>query len=359
MSASNQPAVSTASVAGLNSESASAPVESTLVNRHRGKAPAPTKFKGTPQEMVGNKPKTWLWSASQWLQLEGGSTEETMIFMFSTLLEDAAVQWFMNLSEAANRKGIVLTLELIFQEFMDQYYTDNGLPLADLELSALRYGKGQCKTLQATNNEFDRLAADLCRGREYNEATDLLLASRYQQVIRDGNFALWDKANDAQPTTLDEWKEAVKRAYAAAQRKEAALGYSAASNASRTHFNPNYRASSNSHSSPSSSSSASRPAMASVQHVQARPSESDEKGVTWERQEGEQPLAVQSEQLQQVKTRPDGKRLFGSHLTHDQRLRLARAKKCWICYKPGHIAPDCAAKDKGVPRKPTEADLNA
>lgn len=277
--------------------------------------------------------------------------------MFATVLDEAAVQWFMNLSEAAVRRGMVLTLELVFQEFIDQYYTDNGLHLADLELSTLTYGKGQCKTLQATNNEFDRLAADMCRGREYNEATDLLLASRYQKVIRDGNFALWDKANDGQPTTLAEWKEAVKRAYAAAQRREAA--YNAGSNGGRSHFNPNYRASSNSHSPSSSSSSSSRPAMASAQHVQARASESDEKGDTWERQEGEEPSAVQSEQLQQVKTRPDGKRLFGSHLTHDQRIRLAKAKKCWICYKAGHIAPDCPAKDKGAPRKPTDADLNA
>jgi hypothetical protein len=51
---------------------------------------------------------------------------------------------------------------------------------------------------------------------------------------------------------------------------------------------------------------------------------------------------------------------LGSHLTHQQRMRLKALEKCWICLAKGHRSFECEKKEKpGYPRNPTAEDLKA
>lgn len=313
----------------------------------RRRVEAPTKFKGTPQETAGAR--VWLSAARIYLSLAAENEQEhVLVNMFSLLLDGSAQAWFTTLQQ---RLGDALTLEVLFAEFVLKYVSVFNSETADLKLCSLVYGEGKCKDLNATEVEFDSLVSEMCQGTEhYDGATNLLLASRYQEVIRNGDGDLWAKAAETGPRTLEEWKAAVKTAFAIRQMRSVASRL----NSGRGNQQRNFSSSS------FSSSSSSRPATAAVQNVQARVGEVDEKGQTWERQEGEAPSTVQSEQLQQVKAKTEERRRYGSHLTHEQRVKLAHAEKCWLCYKVGHIALRCPDKDQsGVPRKPTDVDLNS
>jgi hypothetical protein len=271
----------------------------------------------------------------------------------------------MNMQSRADRDGKVLTLSDVFDAFLKTYETDSSRRLADLQLSSLVYGEGQCKTLTALDVEFDRLARELCDGSGgvYDDAANVLLASRYQEVIRKGNLALWEKAAESMPYTLEEWKEAVKMAYAINQTKAAAA---------RLHPTRGGYPSRGPSAFPSSSSSSSftthRTAPVAVQHVQTQREQTEGEREThqWERQEGEEESAAPHEQVQQIRATTnrsmnkaaDGRR-WGDHLTSDQRSRLMKQGKCWLCYQHGHMASQCSDKDKaGARRPPTSKDLN-
>ena len=335
--------------------------EPVRVARQR-KAVAPNKFKGTSQDPSA---KTFLYSSRVYLTLTcEGEPEDVLVNMFATLLEGSALNWFMNLQSRAARDSKVLTLAEVFDAFLKTYESDSTRRLADLQLSSLVYGEGQCKTLAALDVEFDRLARELCDGSSgvYEDAANVLLASRYQEVIRRGNIALWEKAAESLPYTLEEWKEAVKMAYAINQTKAAAarlhptrVGYHSRSTT------PTF--------SSSSSTTFHRPASVAVQHVQVEKgqSEADTDTHHWERQEGEEEPRTSSEQLQQIQartnrptTRTSEGRRWGDHLTPDQRSRLMRQGKCWLCYQRGHVASRCPDKEDktAARRQPTSEDLN-
>jgi hypothetical protein len=348
------PSVSTSAMSEpFHGTSGTAPPPALPLHIIRRRVEAPNKFKGTSSETTGAR--VWLEAARIYLELSAeNETDWYYVNAFALLLDGSALNWFINLRR---QMGEQLTLEALFAQFVIKYVSVFNSETADLRLCSLMYLEGKCKDLNATEVEFDSLASEMCQGAEhYDGATNLLLASRYQEVIRKGDPDLWAKAAQMapRPRTLDEWKEAVKSALAIRQMTSSASRQHAARN------NPPQRNSFSSSSS-SSSSPSSRPVTAVVQNVQARAGDADEKGETWERQEGEEQPSGQPEQLQQVKARPgpNDKPRYGSHLTHDQRVRLGQAKKCWICYTVGHMAAQCPDKNKaGVPRKPTDADLN-
>lgn len=317
------------------------------VGRHRVKSVAPSKFKGTTQEM--NAARSFLFAARQYLKeaARSGEPDDVLVDLFGSLLEGNALTWFMNLIGKAERENRLLTLAELFESFIDTYEPDNGPVLADIELNSMTYGVGQCRNLASTDNEFDRLAFVMTRGQVYNEATDLLLASRYQDVIRRGHFEMWEMATLSTPITLDQWKTAVRKAHAVLQTRAAVRGNSGRHN---NHFQrgPFH----------SSSSSSSRPtSTTAVQNVTVSTHEKGkaEQKETFERMEGEQ---GQPEELQQMQARTNAKRRWNPHLTYPQRVKLTELKKCWICYEVGHMAGQCPNANKpGIPRKLTDEDL--
>jgi hypothetical protein len=310
------------------------------------KVPAPEKFKGTAQER--STADTWLDSANDWLSLTAeGESEEVLIMMFGTVLEGSAKKWLGNLRKRAERERKQLTLQEVFDAFVRTYAGGLSQKMAEQKLATLVYGKGDCKDLNATDNEFDRLAQELYPGAEDSPAAISLLARIYSDTIRRGDEELWEKAMDAQPSTVDEWKAAAQNAYLVIETKKA---HQSRSRADRQEVRSTFH----SRSSPSTSTSTS---------VQVKKVEHDE--ASRDKPAQEEPRDEEELQKTEVRgtprsgSRPMSERL-GSHLTFKQRAQLTELGKCWICLEKGHRSFECEKKGKsGYPRKPTAEDLKA
>jgi hypothetical protein len=248
----------------------------------------------------------------------------------------------------AERESRQLTLQVVFDVFVKTYEGGLSQRMAEQQLNSLVYGKGDCKDLNATDNEFDRLSQELYPGAEDSTAAIALLAHCYSEIIRRGDEELWEKAMDVQPHTVDEWKAAVQNAYTVIETKKARQGRGRADGhrvEGRTSF----------YSKPTPSTSASRGG-AAVQVQQVEHGETSQ-GLGRERREGESESGDE-EELQQAKAKKTQR--SGSHLTYEQRTQLMKAGKCWTCYQKGHMAVECPQKGKtGYPRKPTVEDLKA
>lgn len=314
---------------------------------HQRRVPEPVKFGGTSKERTGAR--TWLQSARNWLALSAeGESDAIRVMMFATLLQGSAVTWFMNLQTRTEREGGVLTLQGVFNAFVKTYEGGLSQRLGEQRLNSLVYGKGSCHDLNATENEFDRLAQELYPGAEDSPAAIALLAHTYSEIIRKGNEELWEKAMDSQPKTVDEWKAAVQNAYTVMETKRASHGKG---RGDRTDMRTSF-----------GSTSASTNRGGVTVRVQQMEDRGESHAETRERQEGEG--EENEEELQRAEVRrnqpnPSSRRL-GSHLTYDQRTQLMKAGKCWICYQKGHMASECPQKGKaGYPRKPTAEELKA
>ena len=339
------------------------------------KGKEPDKFGGTEQERVSAR--RWLRTARNWLKLAArGEEEETMVDMFATLLKGAASDWFYHLQETAERKGVELTLQTVFDEFVLKYEGGVSRVLLQQELDNLVYRKGPCRDIYAADAEFDRLVGMLYPNFEEDSQAMPLLAKVYSDIFRQGDLALWTEAVKMRPETVDEWKAAIQRAHTIQQIVASAnrpAGRGGSSWTRPSSFPP----SSVSSSSPSCSGS-SRVAAASVNEMQGRAVSNGEKGetYTWERQEGEPDALMQPEHLQQVSTRTargprapstaggaaqgstEVRRRYGNHLTFEERVGLLNAGRCWNCCEKGHLAAKCPSLDKpGYPRKPRADQL--
>ena len=141
--------------------------------------------------------------------------------MFATVLGDSPSQWLQNFQDQEAAAGRLLTLQDVFDEFMRTYHGGVSEKLAEQQLNSLVYGKGECRDLVGLDSAFDRLALELYPGSETSKAAVSLLARIYSEAIRRGDEELWEKAMDAQPSTLEEWKVAVQNAYVIIETKKA------------------------------------------------------------------------------------------------------------------------------------------
>jgi hypothetical protein len=313
------------------------------------KANPPKLFEGSSKEKA--HAGMWLRKAAGWLRLTAPrENDETLITMFATVLGDSPSQWLQNLQDQEAAAGRLLTLQDVFDEFMSTYHGGVSEKLAEQQLNSLVYGKGECRDLVGLDSAFDRLALELYPGSETSKAAVSLLARIYSEAIRRGDEELWEKAMDAQPSTLDEWKVAVQNAYVIIETKKAHLlkarqevrtTYPARpSSTSTSSFSPSYRNNNNA--------------------VQAKKVEVEEDSHDTPGDEGEE--EVQKAEVSGTSRpfpRSTHERL-GNHLSFTQRERLKELNKCWICMKEGHRAFFCEQKGKpGYPRKPTAQDLKA
>ena len=306
----------------------------------------PEKFKGTTQERA--HAEVWLNFTDDWLRLTAeGETDEVLVMSFGQVLDGTAKTWFHNLRTRAKREGTRLTLQDVYDAFVRTYVGGVSQKTAEQKLNSLVYGKGECKDLTATENEFDRLAQELYPGAEDSPAAISLLARIYSETIRRGDEELWEKAMDAQPSTIDEWKAAAQNAYVIIETKKA---HHRGSRAERQEVRTTFY----SRSSPSTSTSTSVQ-VKKVEHEEVSPRENEE-------DDSEDKAALQKAEVRSTlrsNARPPRERL-GSHLTFKQRTRLSELGKCWICLEKGHISFDCEHKGKpGYPRTPAEKDLKA
>jgi hypothetical protein len=316
------------------------------------KANPPKLFEGSSKEKA--HAGMWLRKAAGWLKLTApGENNETLITMFATVLGDSPSKWLQNLQDQKAAAGRVLTLQDVFDEFMRTYHGGVSEKLAEQQLNSLVYGKGECRDLVGLDSEFDRLALELYPGSETSKAAISLLARIYSQAIYRGDEELWEKAADAQPSTLDEWKVAVQNAYVIIETKKA--HHLKAHQEARTTY-PS-RPSSTSTSSFSSSYRNNNNNAIQVKKVGVEEDSHDTPG-----EEGEE--EVQKAEVSGTKpSRPSHRSTherLGNHLSFQQREKLKELNKCWICMKQGHRAFFCEQKGKlGYPRTPTAEDLKA
>jgi hypothetical protein len=314
------------------------------------KAPAPKAFGGSSKERI--HADTWLQSAVGWMTLTApGESDETLIILFETVLGDSPKKWLQNFlkQEAAKRRRV--TLQDVFDEFMVVYFGGVSEKLAEQQLNSLVYGKDECKDLVALDSEFDRLAMQLYPGSETSKAATALLARIYSEAIRRGDSELWEKAMDAQPSTLDEWKVAAQNAYVILETIKA--HHDRARREVRGMHYSKY--------SPSTSSSTSAFRSNSAVQVQKVGAEETSEGTSQEpgNEEEVQKAEVTGSNAPRPAFRPKFERL-GGHLTFKKRSRLSDLGKCWICMEKGHRSFECEKKGKpGYPKQPTEEDLKS
>lgn len=329
------------------------PPPSSIPRSRNLKVNVPEKFGGTSQERA--TADLWLQSVVFWMKLTAeGESDSTLIMMFGNVLKNTALKWFTNFTKRAEREGRHLTLQDYFDAFVRTYEGGLAQKMAEQKLNALVYGKGECKDLTATENEFDRLAQELYPGAEESPAATSLLARIYSDAIRKGDEELWEKAMDAQPSTLDEWKAAVQNAYIVIETKKA---HHRSARGDRQESRGSYY----SRPSPFSGTSSSSSATHRGDHtVQVKKAQVEEDGLDQQGSEGEE--EVQKADVSST-FRPalnSTRQRLGSHLTFKARERLKELDKCWNCMQKGHRAFDCVHKGKsGYPRKPTAEDLKA
>ena len=343
------PSNPTTSSNGMDIDQSSSP--SSKPRSRNLKVNVPEKFGGTSQERA--TADLWLQSVVFWMRLTAeGESDSTLIMMFGNVLKGTALKWFTNFSKRAEREGTPLTLQDVFDGFVRTYEGGLAQKMAEQKLNALVYGKGECKDLTAMENEFDRLAQELYPGAEESPAAISLLARIYSDAIRRGDEVLWEKAMDAQPSTLDEWKAAVQNAYIVIETKKA---HHRSARGDRHETRSSYYSS---RSSPSTSSSQS--AHRTDHAVQVKKAEVEEDSHDRLGQEGEE--EVQKAEVSSASRPPFNSthERLGSHLTFQVRERLKELNRCWNCMQKGHRAFDCSHKGKsGYPRKPTAEDLKA
>ena len=310
------------------------------------KVPIPDKFAGTNQEKA--TADLWLQSVIFWMRLTAeGASDSTLVMMFATVLKGGALVWFNNFKKRREAKGNAPVLQDFFEDFVRTYEGGLAQKMAEQKLNSLVYGRGECKDLTATENEFDRLSQELYPGAEESNAAISLLARIYSDIIRKGDEELWEKAMDAQPSTLDEWKAAVQNAFIVIETKKA---HHRGARADRQEVRTTFY----SRSSPSTSTSTSVH-VKKAEHVEA---DAHRQG----REESDDEAELQKAEVRGT-SRPTAHarpQQLGSHLSHQQRQRLKELGKCWCCMERGHRAADCEHRRKeGYPRKPSAEDLKA
>jgi hypothetical protein len=310
---------------------------------HR-KVDKPKQFTGTALERLNverflNQVRDWLDLAYQ------GEEERTLVVAFGTALDGPAATWYYNLRKKAAQRGIELTLQQAFDEFLMHFDGGRTKALVEQEFNSLMYGKGACKDLPSTEIEFDRLASLLYPGAEFeSESSNALLARHYSEIIRKGNFELWEKTVEKEPYSLEDWKACAQRAQTVIDLKNTA----AKQQSQQRGFRGSYQPSTTPTAASSTSTVAPRAFVHQLQHK-------DEDGENF-KQEGEQ---GPPEELAEIKA--ESKPWPGDHLKRAIRIRLMKLGKCWLCYKrAGHLAVDCPEKDKLMAadrRQPTKAEL--
>lgn len=297
------------------------------------KVSAPDKFRGTDKERMGSR--EWLKQASVYLYFTAGhlATAE-QIAIFGLLLEDGARTWFYNCQE---REGSGWSLQDVFDAFLETYAGGLTKSLLEAELAGLRYQGEKTRDLATLNARFDSLTSQLYPGGWRDETASRLLASKYEAIIKAGDFELWDKAADSRPVGLDAWKAAVQDAYVRLSESRREKVRHGRFSTNLTGFRPQ----------PTS-------AAITVNGMQVEGKVEQ----TWERAEGEEEALSGEAALYKMQAgkaklgnRGKGKGKPSTRLYTDEEYeRMKKTDLCLYCAKKGHRISACPDKAEGKPR---------
>ena len=264
--------------------------------------------------------------------LQGGALDWALVYQMQRQTDSKSVYWDeMSFALMAKYEG-----------------QDHGL-LRRQELMTLTYKRGRCTDLPKYEAEFDRLALLVYGPSMQFSAVDELLGQAFSSGIQRGDQQLYESmipVGSNMPVTLQEWTARAESAMVRAQALR--LG----SNSTR----------------PSAGQGA-------TLHNTEATEEHKSATTTTPPQVSPQPF-VDTTQLAQVlamimqaqkpkskwQGQSGGKSGTGNkkyQLTTDERSKLFAAKRCFYCYKLGHIARDCSQKATLPTRAPTTDELKA
>ena len=170
-----------------------------------------------------------------------------------------------------------------------------------------------------------------------DETASRLLASKYEAIIKAGDFELWDKAADSRPVGLDAWKVAVQDAYVRLSESRREIGLPWPFLYPLDRFRP-------------------QPTSAAVKvngmQVEGKVEQ------TWERAEGEEEEPSGEAELYKMQAgkaklgnRGKGKGKHSIRLYTDEEYeRMKKTDLCLYCAKKGHRISVCPDKAEGKPR---------
>jgi hypothetical protein len=280
------------------------------------------------------------------LFLAPGAEQELRLQIVKTRTAGPASTWLKELKTSALAVGRTLFWNEVEPLFITKMEGSHSHLLLELEFRSLTFGRGKCRDLHALEAEFDRLRLRLYPLSEVDAGMDSLLGQEYGYAIQRGDAALYTEVlKNGVPSSLAGWKLGAQHAFVIRQATSRAPIHSArgapwiprgaappVQDGSRGRW-------------PSTGSNA------SMHHMEAQYGASSGSN----RQHGEdekEPAAA----LQAIHdTEPASKK--GWKLTPDEREKLSRVGKCFICYKreTGHIARNCPNKPPG--RGPNAEDL--
>jgi hypothetical protein len=146
-----------------------------------------------------------------------------------SLLAGQALKWANRRVAELNALGHSSEWLHIRADFIDAHLGDSTVETFKAEMRALRLGTGeeQCKTPSELATQFDRLAElayPMALGltdRRADAAMATVLGDEYRRIVAESNQYLWKNIErNVAPTTLDEWKAALARYWAAERNIE-------------------------------------------------------------------------------------------------------------------------------------------
>jgi hypothetical protein len=279
------------------------------------------------------------------LFLPAGGEQELRFQIVKSRTAGPASTWLKELKTQALAIGRTLLWNEVEPLFIAKMEGSQSHLLLELEFRSLTLGKGKCRDLHALEAEFDRLRLRLYPLSEANVGMDSLLGQEYGHAIERGDSFLYtDILKMGVPISLAEWKLGAQQAFVIRQ----ATSRSSFQSARTAGWIPRGAAQSPQESSRSKWAPAG--SGVTVNHVEAHHQQevgNDRKHLDDEKE----PAALQS-----VNAQPASRR--GWRLTAEERDKLMKQGKCFICYKKaGHLARECTNKPPG--RGPSPDDLKA
>jgi hypothetical protein len=158
--------------------------------------------------------------------------QEGRLDLVRQMLEGSALKWMNRRVQELNEKvssgefSGVVEWDVLRQPFIDAHLGLNTIETFKAELRALRLGSKECPTPVELNKRFDHVA-ELAYPDRLSTSMATVLGDEYRSIIAASDQYLYRNVErNVAPQTLDEWKKAVARFWAAELRIRSSMNQS-------------------------------------------------------------------------------------------------------------------------------------
>jgi hypothetical protein len=163
--------------------------------------------------------------------------QEGRLDLVRQMLEGSALKWMNRRVQELNEKvssgefSGVVEWDVLRQPFIDAHLGLNTIETFKAELRTLRLGSKECPTPVELNKRFDHVA-ELAYPDRLSTSMATVLGDEYRSIIAASDQYLYRNVErNVAPQTLDEWKKAVARFWAAELRIKSSISQSSSSRA--------------------------------------------------------------------------------------------------------------------------------